>query len=743
MVEYATAGGDDEVLEIQQAHYILATSSRADDRTRVLKEGETFAVFDRFGDIQPVGLGEQGLYVNGTRFLSRLELRVGGRRPLLLSSNVREDNDVLTVDLTNPDLIARGTLALPRSELHIQRSKLLWDGCCHERLIISNHSLQPVESELVVSFDADFADIFEVRGTRRARRGFRYPGQAHAPSGTPGQPDAGVVDLAYEGLDGRLRRTRLVFEPRPAELGPNLVRFPLVLGSRARTAIEIRVETAPGVPPAARRASSFAEAEAGVRGRIERLQSGSCAIRSSNASLNRWLMRSRADLHMMITDTPFGPFPYAGVPWFSAPFGRDSLITALSCLWLEPALACGVLRFLAAHQATETNPEQDAQPGKILHEMRGGEMAALGEVPFGRYYGSVDATPLFLVLAGATYQRTGDRALIDELWPNLVAALAWIDRHGDADGDGFVEYARGSASGLVQQGWKDSSDSIFHADGRLARPPIALCEVQAYVHLARVAMTELAELRGDLALADRQRAQALALRDAFAARFWCQDIGTFALALDADKQPCRVRSSNAGQVLLSGLPRPAQARAVAAQLMSPPAFSGWGIRTLSEGEPRYNPMSYHNGSVWPHDNALIAAGLSRHGLRREVLALFSAMLKASTFVDLNRLPELFCGFPSRAGEGPTLYPVACAPQAWAAATPYLLLSACLGMTVSGRDGTVSFVRPSLPASVSELRIEGLVVAPGKSADLLLQRHEHDVGITVLRREGPVRVLVER
>jgi glycogen debranching enzyme len=731
MAGQAPASGDEEVLEIQQAHYILATSSRADDRTRVLKEGETFAVFDRLGDIQPVGLGEQGIFVDGTRYLSRLELRVGGRRPHLLSSNVREDNDVLTVDLTNPDLVVDGVLVLPRSELHIRRSKCLWEGCCAERLVISNFSQAAVHTELTISFDADFADIFEVRGTRRLRRGVRRPSTV----------TRDAVELAYEGLDQRTRRMRISFAPAPTEVQPALARFALDLEAHASTAIDIRTDSQ--VDDTASTARWFDQTEQALRARIDRLQRGWCTIQTNNTSVNRWLARSRADLHMMITDTPHGPFPYAGVPWFSAPFGRDSIITALECLWLDPTLAAGVLRFLAATQATQVDPAQDAQPGKILHEMRGGEMAALGEVPFGRYYGSIDSTPLFLVLAGEYFQRTGDLELVAEIWPNLLAALRWLEEYGDLDGDGFVEYARQSPNGLVQQGWKDSADSIFHADGHLARAPIALCEVQAYVYLARQRMAELALARGEDLLGARLQAQARSLQVAFAEQFWCDDIGTFALALDGDKRPCRVRSSNAGHVLLAELASEAQAHGVAAQLMSRAAFSGWGVRTIAEGEARYNPMSYHNGSIWPHDNALVALGLSRYGFRKEVSVLFSSLLRATSFFDLERLPELFCGFASRAGEGPTLYPVACAPQAWAAGAPYLLLAACLGLTINGRTNTVSFLRPALPPSITEMRLEGLRVSPQGTIDLLIERHEHDVGITVLEREGPVRVLVER
>ncbi|MFN2426744.1 MAG: glycogen debranching N-terminal domain-containing protein [Candidatus Binatia bacterium] len=718
----------DEVVEIHQTAYILATSSRADGRTLVLKEGETFAVFDRFGDVQHVGLAEQGMYVQGTRVLSRLELRVGRRRPHLLSSSVREDNDVLAVDLTNPDLVVDGTLVLPRGELHLRRSKCLWEGCCSERIVVSNFSSSAVITDLALSFDADFADIFEVRGTRRARRGRRRPNVV----------DADSVEMSYEGLDGRLRRTCISFDPAPTELLPGSAHFRLHLEPHVRTTIEIRTQADFGGPRVTAR--SFEETEKALRERIARLHEESCDIRTSNVSVNRWLARSRADLNMMITDTPHGPFPYAGVPWFSAPFGRDSILTALSCLWLHPDVAAGVLRFLAATQATEENDAQDAQPGKIIHEMRGGEMAALGEVPFGRYYGSVDATPLFLVLAGEYFRRTADLGLIEEIWPNLLAALRWTAEYGDTDGDGFLEYARQSVNGLVQQGWKDSHDSIFHADGHLARGPIALCEVQAYFYLALLSMAELGDARHEDDFAARLRAQARTLREKFHERFWCDQLGTFVLALDGEKKPCRVRASNAGHALWAGLPDEAQARSIVTRLMAPDSFSGWGVRTVAEGEARYNPMSYHNGSVWPHDNAVIGRGLARYGYRTEVAVLFESMLRASTFFDHHRMPELFCGFASRSGEGPTLYPVACAPQAWAAASPYLLLSSCLGMSVTGGDDTVSFIRSQLPPSITELRIDGLRVSANSCVDLRIERHQHDVGLTLLRSEGPVRMM---
>ncbi|HEX6790044.1 MAG TPA: amylo-alpha-1,6-glucosidase [Candidatus Krumholzibacteria bacterium] len=717
----------EEIIRVQEKYYILATSSRVDHQARVLKHGDSFAVLDRAGNIQQIGLGEQGLYHDGSRFLSRLELRLQGRRPLLLSSTVREDNALLTVDLTNPDIVVDGDVTLARDQVHIFRCCFLWNGVFYERMRVRNFSMRPVALALSVVFEADYVDIFEVRGVKREARGDLMP------------PEIGSdrVRLAYRGLDDVVRQTTLRFSPAPVDITESRAEFSELLPSLAEKTYFFTVACHPPCPEDS--IPTFEDALASATKDWHALRSGRPHVFTSNEQFNDWLVRSDADLHMMVTRTPQGPYPYAGVPWYSTVFGRDGILAALMHLWVDPSMAKGVLGYLAAHQARETDEESDAEPGKVLHETRRGEMAALKEIPFGKYYGSVDATPLFVMLAGSYYQRTGDIEFIRTLWPHILAALDWIDLYGDMDGDGFVEYMRQSKKGLVTQGWRDSFDSVFHAGGELAQGPIALSEVQGYVYAAKRAAAQLAVVLGRNEHANGLLEEAETLRRRFNDVFWCPDLSTYAVALDGQKKPCRVNTSTAGHALYSGIATPEYARLVAKTLLSDSCFSGWGVRTVASSEMRYNPMSYHNGSVWPHDNAMIAAGFARYGETEAMEKVITGMFDASIFVDLHRMPELFCGFSRRMGEGPTLYPVACAPQAWAAAVVFSFIQSMLGLRIDAPHKQIRFTKPYLPPSVKEMQILNLRVGDA-TVDLALERFERDVAIELLHREGELEVL---
>lgn len=718
----------EEVIRYQDHWYILAGSSRADGRRQVLKHNDTFGLYDRFGDVQPIGASGAGLYHEGTRFLSLYELTINGKRPFLLNSSVKQDNTLLTVDLTPPEQRKESEAAIPEGRIHLFRSKLLWHGVQYEHLRVSNYASRSAQVRLLLAYGADYTDIFEARGAHREHRGVLLE-----PVCEPQR-----VELGYRGLDGALRRTAIIFSILPERLTPNEAEFSLTLASRDHTDFYITVACANGGDwPAL---LSYEESLRRQGAHYRAATQAAAAVTTSNTQFNDWLDRSAADLRMLVTDTPHGPYPYAGVPWFSTAFGRDGIITALQTLWIDPGLARGVLAYLAATQATAVDDSREAQPGKILHETRSGEMAALNEIPFGHYYGTVDATPLFVVLAGAYYQRTGDRAHIERIWPHVRAAIDWCDRWGDLDGDGFVEYQRHGNRGLVQQGWKDSEDSVFHADGTWADGPIALCEVQGYVYDAKRSAARLARLLGEDDYADALEQAARTLRERFNAAFWDEELGTYALALDGDKRPCRIRTSNAGHVLFSGIADPDKAACVADTLLCTASFNGWGVRTVAAGEPRYNPMAYHNGSMWPHDNAIIAMGLARYGLKGHALRILDGLFAASTALDLHRLPELFCGFDALPGMGPTLYPVACSPQAWAAGTVFHLLQAVLGMNFRAEKPQLRFHYPQLPAWLQRVEIANLRLGDGV-VDITLHRHPRDVGVNVTRREGDVEITV--
>jgi glycogen debranching enzyme len=711
-----------DIVRLENEYYVRASSALADDRTRVLKHGDTFAVFNRFGDIESLGNSQLGLFHADCRHLSRFTMHVNGRQPLLLSSTISDDNAILAVDLTNVDTVSDGGSELSRGTLHIFRMQFLLRSQCHAQLRLLNYGSTPIEVSILLSFESDFADIFEVRGTTRKRRGERLAGEVTSTSAI----------LAYCGLDNVLRRTRIEFMPTPLLISCSEARFKITLNPKQEQSIFgliscERGQSRPSQLP-------FAAAYSQLNTDFSHAGQSECHITTSSESFNAWLTRSSADLRMLTEGNPEGPYPYAGVPWYNTIFGRDGIITALECLWLAPSFAKGVLGFLAETQATAEEARQDAEPGKIVHEIRRGEMAETKEVPFGRYYGSIDSTPLFVMLAGAYLRRTGDLSFTERIWPAVRRALNWLEAYGDCDDDGFVEYTRRSADGLVQQGWKDSHDSVFHANGDLAEAPIALCEVQGYTYAAKRAGAAIAKALGEQTLELELEEKAESLRVRFEETFWSDELGSYVLALDGNKRQCRVRASNAGHLLFCKIASQQRAEIVAELLMSQQLFGGWGVRTLGSAEARYNPMSYHNGSVWPHDNALIAMGFSNYRLQRYSSKILEGIYEASRYFELRRTPELFCGFHRRSdGGGPTSYPVACAPQAWAAAAVFLMIQACIGIDVMASKPQVCFAGQELPSCLDELRIDNLRVGSA-NADILLRRKQSIIEIEVLRQK---------
>ena len=683
-------------------------------------------MFDRLGDIETTGLGEQGLYFHGTRHLSRFGLYLWNARALLLSSAISPNNFLFTANLSNLDVSRQDIVVIPRGILHLQRSKFLWNDTCYEEFAFTNYGLSPLAVPFSIRFEADFADIFEVRGIHRPERGRRLEDRIE-----PNQ-----VEFSYEGLDGLIRRTCLHADPGPDAVNGSEMRFELHLESNHKAIFRLQVSC-----DAETQHQSVDYGRALTAARTEQKIASDMLprISSSNSRVTDWFRRSASDIEMMIVGNPEKNYPYAGVPWFSTVFGRDGIITALQTLWLCPQIARGVLEYLAQTQSANLNPAIEAEPGKILHEMRKGEMAAIGEVPFAQYYGTVDATPLFIVLAGAYYERTGDLGFVRAIWTNVERALQWIDTYGDADGDGFVEYSRHSEKGLVQQGWKDSNDSVFHADGALAEAPIALCEVQGYVYAAKRAAAHLSRAMGNNERCVALEAEAKILRGRFDEAFWCEDLSTYALALDRDKNQCRVRTSNAGHCLYTGIARQERALRIAETLLSSDSFSGWGIRTVAAGEARYNPLSYHNGSIWPHDNSIIASGLARYECKHLASLVLLSLLDASRWAELGRLPELFCGLDRQRGEGPTLYPVACSPQAWAAGAAFMVLQACLGASVEAKRNRIVFDRPYLPEGIPQLWIKGLRTADA-AVDLFFERHADAVRVEVTYQQGHLDVI---
>jgi glycogen debranching enzyme len=666
----------------------------------VLKEGGTFLVGDASGDI--TGEHGSGLYERDTRYLSRFILTVNGHRPVV-GTSTRPGPAVVSM---------RASLVRERHNrgagcIRVHRSAVV-NNALHVSLTLRNPLPAARRVRVTLTMAADFRDMFAVRGFYSGKR----RGAVQPPEMSERQ-----VRFRYNTLDDLPLWTDV--KANHAPLRTALIR----VGHHGKTP-GVRWTFALTVPAGGREELSFLVtpgrvAEAAVdqsitaslftaRSLAHQWTDEIAAIETDNAPFNRLLRRSAGDLRALLTPCAAGEVAAAGIPWFVAPFGRDSCITALESLMLTPRFAVGALRALAAHQGREENPSRDEEPGKILHEIRVGELSRAGVVPFSTYYGSVDSTPLFVMLFARTMRWLDADALYDDLLPHVRRALEWCDTWGDADGDGYIEYGRFFApNGVANQGWKDSHDSLHHPDGSEVLRPVALAEAQAYVYAAKAWLADIVERRGDLLWAAQLRVEAADLAARFERDFWLPDEGCYAYALDGAKRPVRTVVSNVGHLLYCDLMRGDKAAIIAERLLRPDMLSGWGVRTLSSDAARYDPDSYHNGSIWPHDNALIALGMQRAGCAEAATEVASQVIAAGLAQPLNRIPELYAGYARDAGTtAPVPYPVSCSPQAWSAASAFAFVQAMIGLDVDGRTDEISCA-PHLPPWLSMVRVRGL------------------------------------
>ncbi len=688
-----------------------------------LIDGKTFLSTTVAGDIQPPGAPDVGFFHLDTRFLSEIELRIDGHRTVVLSSST-ERTYASQIELTTGNITLRDSFDLPENTVHIRREQLLSNDIFFDRIAFENFNLKPIDFIVEVSFDADFVDVFQVRGVARKIHGQFYE---------PVVRDNRLV-FSYRGLDDTFRQTVVEMKPSPMQIEKRTARWELHLEPLKKMHLELHVT--PYQEGRAVRSTDFRFDE-NLRGRRETFrewESRSTRFDSSNEVFDETLKTATGDFHALLIPEGDEHIIAAGIPWFATMFGRDSIIAAYQTLSLNPQLAIDTLRVLARYQSDAYSDWQDEEPGKILHEYREGEMTRCGEVPFGPYYGSVDSTPLWLILLSETFNWTADEKLIRELLPAAYKALDWIDQYGDLDGDGFVEYKRRSPKGLINEGWKDSWDANLHKDGTLASPPIALAEVQGYVYDAKYRMASLLKLFGESQRAERLRREAHELARRFERAFWLPDYGCYAMALDADKKPLEVVSSNAGQLLFSRIIGRDKARLVTQRMMRQDMFSGWGWRTLSADEKVFNPLSYHRGSVWPHDNSLIAHGMALHEQRQPAIQILTTLFQAALNFRDYRLPELFCGVHRRENDEPVHYPVSCSPQAWASGSMFLILSSVLGIRPSAQRKELNIINPELPEWLEWLRIRNLRIGNSRIG-LDFTRREHRTFCNVVDVEG--------
>lgn len=694
--------------------------------TRVIKEDDLFVLTDVDGNIPPDNGQGLGLYLRDTRFLSTYELRIAGVLPTLLHSSA-EKNCLLTVDLTNPD-ISHGESEIRGQTVSISRSRIVREAV-YERITFTNYSRAPINVPVSLRFGADYRDIFEVRKYKtRDQRGTILP-TAYGESS---------MTLSYRGRDGLARSTLVHFGVKPERLEDQTATFMVRLTPDEEA--EIYLEIVPQEGDQGPELTSYQHAHFALERSYGAWLQGNTYVSTTSDLFDQMFTRSVLDLRLLLTNTECGPVVTAGTPWYACVFGRDSLITALQSIIYCPDLARATLRYLARYQGTEVREWKEEQPGKIFHELRRGEMAQLGEVPHTPYYGTHDATLLWLILLAETFRWTGDRELVDDLWPAANLALEWIDRYGDRDGDGYVEYwCHTAPKDAINHGWKDSPVAVFHPNGSLADQPVALVELQAYVYAAKLGMADLCQMRGDLPRAAALRADAEALRSRFNQDFWMEEKGYLAFALDGEKRQVKTVTSNPGQALWAGIVEPELAQRVARRFMQSDLLSGWGLRCVSANELGYNPMGYHLGTVWPFDVSMIVAGLRCYGYVDQALTVATQLYRAGLNFLYYRFPEVFTGFSRTHNPFPVPYPVSCSPQAWSAGTTLLLIQTFLGISPDAGAGRVR-LDPALPRWLSALRISNLRIGDAR-LDLRFMRHGETSTAQVLAKEGRLEVMI--
>jgi glycogen debranching enzyme len=726
------ASGDESSGEVERAPAVTMPAERyvmSGSRAPrlVLKEGDLFLYTNQAGHAAGGENSALGLYYRDTRHLSRIELRLCGREPVVLSSSADRGYSAI-IDSTNVELRGGDGKKVPQGTVHVRRLRFLADRL-HENVRVRNHHSAPVDLMLDLTFDADFADFFEVRGIRR-----RHRGRLLAP-----KAEADTLTFAYVGLDEIRRSTVVRFEPAPTSIREGTARFRLRLEPGERALIQVSATVSGSETPVVREGDET-EKLASLRRDYEQWDSETTAIFTDNEQFDQVLQRARHDLRMLTEATVWGRVPAAGLPWFAAPFGRDMCLVGLETLLYDLRFSAAAVRMLAATQGRSHVAFREEQPGKIMHELRRGELAALRSIPQTPYYGSVDVTPLWLLLVCEWTMWTGDLEVFEQLEESIDAALGWLARDGDPDGDGLVEYHRQARGGLVNQGWRDASDAVIHADGSLADGPIALAEVQGYVYYAKRRLAAIYGQLGDVERSERMASEARELKRVFNERFWLEDAGFLAMALDGDKRPVSTLCSTAGHCLWSRIVDDELVAPIARRLMSAELFTGWGVRTVSRNAKAYNPISFYNGGVWPFDTAIAANALKKLGYVQESNRLAKGLFDAALGYESSRLPEMFCGFTRQLSERPVAFPMACSPYAASSGALMLVLQAMLGIYAQAEENIVYVHNPVLPNWLGDVTLSNLHIGR-TTMHLRFRREGGRTTFSVRDKQGPGRIVI--